>query len=99
MRIGAVSDDAGRVGGRGTDDTLRVVVIDDHEVLRAGTRQVLETTDDIVVVGEADTWDTAVAVDRPTATGCGPGRHPTRRSTTASIWPASSPTTIPEHGW
>jgi DNA-binding NarL/FixJ family response regulator len=57
-----VSGDAGRLGGRGSDDTLRVVVIDDHEVLRAGTRQVLETTDDIVVVGEADSWDTAVAV-------------------------------------
>ena len=42
-----------------------MVVIDDHEVLRAGTRQVLETTDDIVVVGEADTWETAVAlIDR-----------------------------------
>jgi DNA-binding NarL/FixJ family response regulator len=41
---------------------LRVVVVDDHEVLRAGTRQVLETTDDIVVVGEADTWDAALAV-------------------------------------
>jgi DNA-binding NarL/FixJ family response regulator len=39
-----------------------VVVIDDHEVLRAGTRQVLETTDDIVVVGEAGTWDAALAV-------------------------------------
>ena len=37
-----------------------MVVIDDHEVLRAGTRQVLETTDDIVVVGEADTWDAAL---------------------------------------
>jgi DNA-binding NarL/FixJ family response regulator len=42
-----------------------VVVVDDHEVLRAGTRQVLETTEDIVVVGEADTWDSALAlVDR-----------------------------------
>ena len=39
-----------------------MVVIDDHEVLRAGTRQVLETTDDIVVVGEADTWDSAVVL-------------------------------------
>jgi DNA-binding NarL/FixJ family response regulator len=39
-----------------------VVVIDDHEVLRAGTRQVLETTDDIVVVDEADSWEAALAV-------------------------------------
>jgi len=49
-------------GAQGGDRPLRVVVIDDHEVLRAGTKQVLETTDDIVVVGEADTWDTALAV-------------------------------------
>jgi DNA-binding NarL/FixJ family response regulator len=42
-----------------------VVVIDDHEVLRAGTRQVLETTPDIVVVGEAESWDAALAlIDR-----------------------------------
>jgi len=41
-------------------EPLRVVVIDDHEVLRAGTRQVLETTDDIVVVGEAESWDSAL---------------------------------------
>ena len=44
------------------DGPLRVVVIDDHEVLRAGTKQVLETTADIVVVGEADSWETALAV-------------------------------------
>lgn len=56
---------SGGVGGfddKGSDGPLRVVVIDDHEVLRAGTRQVLETTDDIVVVGEADTWDAALNV-------------------------------------
>jgi DNA-binding NarL/FixJ family response regulator len=49
-------------GTKGGDGSLRVVVIDDHEVLRAGTKQVLETTDDIVVVGEADSFDTALAV-------------------------------------
>jgi DNA-binding NarL/FixJ family response regulator len=47
---------------KGSDGLLRVVVVDDHEVLRAGTRQVLETTDDIVVVGEAHDWDSALAV-------------------------------------
>jgi len=41
---------------------LRIGVGDDHDVLRAGTRQVLETTDDIVVVGEAGDWETALAV-------------------------------------
>jgi DNA-binding NarL/FixJ family response regulator len=50
------------VEAKAPDGALRVVVVDDHEVLRAGTRQVLETTDDIVVVGEADTWDAALAV-------------------------------------
>ena len=39
---------------------LRVVIVDDHEVLRAGTRQILETADDIVVVGEADDGDSAI---------------------------------------
>ncbi len=45
-----------------TNEPLRVVVIDDHEVLRAGTRQVLETAQDIVVVGEAEDWDAALGV-------------------------------------
>jgi DNA-binding NarL/FixJ family response regulator len=54
-------------GARGESESgkaaepLRVVIIDDHEVLRAGTRQVLETTADIVVVGEAMDWDAALA--------------------------------------
>jgi DNA-binding NarL/FixJ family response regulator len=52
----------GESENKGSSGPLRVVVVDDHEVLRAGTRQVLETTDDIVVVGEADTWDSALAV-------------------------------------
>jgi DNA-binding NarL/FixJ family response regulator len=57
-----VSDDEGGVKDEGSAGPLRVVVVDDHEVLRAGTRQVLETTDDIVVVGEADSWDSALVV-------------------------------------
>jgi DNA-binding NarL/FixJ family response regulator len=52
----------GGVDDKESGGPLRVVVVDDHEVLRAGTRQVLETTDDIVVVGEADSWDAALAV-------------------------------------
>jgi DNA-binding NarL/FixJ family response regulator len=52
----------GGIGDKGSDGPLRVVVIDDHEVLRAGTRQVLETTPDIVVVGEAESWDAALAL-------------------------------------
>jgi hypothetical protein len=39
-------------GGSGhPPESLRVVIVDDHEVLRAGTRQILETAPDIVVVG------------------------------------------------
>jgi DNA-binding NarL/FixJ family response regulator len=42
------------------DDRLRVLIVDDHEVQRVGTRQVLETSDDIVVVGEAADGNAAV---------------------------------------
>jgi DNA-binding NarL/FixJ family response regulator len=41
---------------------LRVMIVDDHSVVRAGTRQVLETVDDIVVVGEADDGNSALAL-------------------------------------
>jgi len=57
-----VSDVQGESEAGKAVQPLRVVVIDDHEVLRAGTRQVLETSDDIVVVGEAASWDAALAV-------------------------------------
>jgi DNA-binding NarL/FixJ family response regulator len=40
---------------------LRVMIVDDHSVVRAGTRQVLETSEDIVVVGEAGSGDAALA--------------------------------------
>jgi DNA-binding NarL/FixJ family response regulator len=36
-----------------SNTVLRVVVVDDHAVVRTGTRQVLETSGDIAVVGEA----------------------------------------------
>ena len=41
---------------------LRVVIVDDHEILRTGTRQVLETAPDISVVGEADDAGSALAL-------------------------------------
>ncbi len=40
---------------------FRVLIVDDHELQRVGTRQVLETTDDIVVVAEAANGEAAVA--------------------------------------
>ncbi len=47
---------------------IRVVLADDHAVMRAGFRMILESEDDIVVVGEAGTGAEAVAavsVHRP----------------------------------
>ncbi len=41
--------------------SLRVFLLDDHEVVRAGLRALLESTDDIVVVGEAGTIAEALA--------------------------------------
>jgi DNA-binding NarL/FixJ family response regulator len=52
--------DLGGPENKRSDGPLRVVIVDDHEVLRAGTRQVLETTDDITVVGEAHSWESAL---------------------------------------
>ena len=45
------------------DETvLRVVVIDDHELLRAGTRRILDDASGFTVVGEADDGDPALSV-------------------------------------
>lgn len=41
-------------------DTIRVLLVDDHTVLRAGLRALLEAEDDIVVVGEAGTGEEGV---------------------------------------
>lgn len=42
-------------------EPIRVVLADDHAVMRAGFRMILESEDDIVVVGEAGTGAEAVA--------------------------------------
>ena len=44
--------------------TLRVLLADDHAVVRAGLAQLLGTTDDLVVVGEACDGEEAVALAR-----------------------------------
>ncbi|WP_285814568.1 response regulator transcription factor [Microbacterium sp. Marseille-Q6648] len=41
--------------------TIRVLLVDDHAVMRAGFRMILESEPDIAVVGEAATGSTAVA--------------------------------------
>ena len=40
---------------------IRVFLLDDHEVVRRGVRELLEAEADIAVVGEADTAETAIA--------------------------------------
>lgn len=40
---------------------IRVLLVDDHAVMRAGFRMILEAADDIVVVGEAGTGSEGVA--------------------------------------
>jgi two-component system response regulator DevR len=54
---GSRSDRAGRYGGGWQNGwvSIRVFLLDDHEVVREGIRQLLETDDDLEVVGEATT--------------------------------------------
>lgn len=47
--------------------TIRVVVVDDQPLVRAGLRMVLQSTDDITVVGEAADGDAAIAVCHETS--------------------------------
>ncbi|MGH8913763.1 MAG: response regulator, partial [Acidimicrobiia bacterium] len=47
---------------------LRVLLVDDHEVVRAGIKALLDAQDDMVVVGEAGTTEEAmrrVGYDEP----------------------------------
>jgi DNA-binding NarL/FixJ family response regulator len=41
-------------------EPVKVFLLDDHEIVRRGVRDLLEATDDLVVVGEASTEDEAV---------------------------------------
>jgi hypothetical protein len=42
-----------------TGKSIKVLLVDDHEVVRAGYRRLLEATDDIVVVAEAADGESA----------------------------------------
>jgi DNA-binding NarL/FixJ family response regulator len=42
-------------------DTIRVFLLDDHEIVRRGVRDLLEAEPDIVVIGEAGTAQSALA--------------------------------------
>jgi len=57
-----VVDTARWVEADGSDTVLRVLIVDDHAVVRTGTRQVLETSGDITVVGEAESGAAALAL-------------------------------------
>jgi two-component system, NarL family, response regulator DevR len=45
---------------------IRVFLLDDHEIVRRGVRELLEAEDDLEVVGEADTAELALARIPPT---------------------------------
>ena len=47
-------------------DTIRVFLLDDHEIVRRGVRELLEAEDDMEVVGEAGTVELALARIPPT---------------------------------
>ena len=53
-------------GGLGTRREIRVLIADDHAVLRAGLRALLEKEPGLVVVGEAGTGTEAVAMAKTT---------------------------------
>ena len=68
------------------DETTRasgqigVFLLDDHEIVRKGVRDLLEAEPDIVVVGEAGTAESALARIPGTAPGRGGARRaPARR--------------------
>src|SRR6185369_13821855 len=60
-RLVRVLVDGARLGEQGPElpadrrYTMRVAVVDDHELFRAGIRHILETTSDCLLVGEAAT--------------------------------------------
>jgi DNA-binding NarL/FixJ family response regulator len=60
-----ISDASGSAGPAGTmpgRPERRVVIVDDHELLRAGTRRILEEADGFSVVGEAEDGEAALSV-------------------------------------
>jgi two-component system response regulator DevR len=60
--MGSLDPTGGREGTTAPARPLRVMLVDDHVVVRGGIRLLLETADDIVVCAEAGTVKEAVAV-------------------------------------
>ena len=48
-----------------TQEMIRIMLVDDHAVMRAGTRRFLEDERDFLVVGEASDGDEALALAEP----------------------------------
>jgi len=46
-----------------SNERIRVLIVDDHAILRSGLRMLLDAQSDIVVVGEAETAEQVVALD------------------------------------
>ncbi|MFN0029002.1 MAG: response regulator [Acidimicrobiales bacterium] len=51
-------------GSQNPTNSVRVFLVDDHEVVRAGVRELIEATGEFVVVGEAGTVEEAVRLAR-----------------------------------
>ena len=65
MPVVAASEPSPRhVNADGPDSPRTVIVVDDHELLRAGTRQILEQADGFDVIGEAADGASAVRLVR-----------------------------------
>ncbi len=54
-------DDAGKVDDAGNGTAIRVFLLDDHEIVRMGVRDLLEAEPGITVIGEAGTAASALA--------------------------------------
>jgi DNA-binding NarL/FixJ family response regulator len=54
-------DESAVPSGHNGGVTVRVFLLDDHEIVRRGVRELLEAEDDLEVVGEAETADRAIA--------------------------------------
>ena len=57
-------------------ERIRVMIVDDHSIVRVGLKQVLEETGEFEVVGQASDGEEAVRVASRGVPGCGcDGRH------------------------
>src|SRR5579872_17853 len=59
--VGGASDAAG-THGEGESATIRILVVDDHAIVRAGLKQFIANEPDMRISGEAETGTQAVAM-------------------------------------